>query len=247
MPRLSCTSCALLAHLAVACPTHAAFERPGLSWPAGAELAGVQTVAWRLASERLYRLPDLDCHHLGLASPLGPVVLGLGADLVGPERHRELGLHLGIGAETRPGRLRLSAGAHLLQLAQEGSPPTRRLAPSLGSQVLIRDQWRLSVWMRGAARGLAPPLLSLEATHLVQGEGRLSVALLGDRPPWRLRLHARRRLSPRVDLELGTTSTPRQFRLGLGARAGSCWVRYRIDTHAYLGASHHISVGSARP
>ena len=242
MSRLAGTPWALLTLLTVAPPANAAFEHPGTSWPNGVELAGVQTTAWRLARERLYGLPDLDCHHLALASPLGPVALGLGLDLVGPERHRELSLRLGLGTAAWQGSVRLGGGLHLLQLRQAGGHPVIRLAPSLGSQILVRSHWRLGVWMRRSAPGLAPPRLNVEATRLVQGEGHLHISLSRDRPPWRLRLLAQRHLSPRVDLEIGTTSAPRQFRLGLGTRVRSCWVWYRIDTHAYLGASHQISL-----
>jgi len=233
---------ALLALLTVGRCANAAFERPGASWPGEVTLAEVQDPTWHLAHERLYNVPDLDRHHLGLAAPLGPVVLGLGVDLMGPERHRELALQFGVGAAVRQGRLRLAGGAHLLQLRQSNALLVCRLAPSFGARIRVARQWLLTTWMRGAAPGLAPPLLALEATRLVPGEGDLKVSLCGDRPPWRLRLRARRHLSPRLDLELGTISAPRQFRLGIGARIRSCWIRYHVDTHAYLGASHLFSV-----
>lgn len=242
MSQLASVPWALLALLTVARFANAAFERPGASWHSGVELAGVQGPAWHLAHERLYNMPDLDRHHLGLAAPLGPVVLGLGVDLMGPERHRELALRLGVGADVGQGRLRLGGGVHVLQLKQSNAPLVRRLAPSFGAQIPIFRQWRLAAWMRGAASGLASPLLNLQVTRLVQGEGDLNVALCRGRHPWRLRLRARRHLSPRLDLELGTVSAPRQFRLGAGARVRSCWVRYRVDTHAYLGASHLFSL-----
>lgn len=247
MSHLTRVSWALLALLTVARLANAAFEPPGPSWHSGVELAGVQDASWLLAHERLYSIPDLDRHHLGLAAPLGPVTLGLGVDLTGPERHRELALSLGAGAEVRPGTLSLGGGLHLLQLTQSSTPLARGVAPSLGARIHLTRQWHLTASVRRAVPDLALPLLNLEATHRVQGEGDLSVSLGCDRPPWRLRLRARRHLSPRLDLELGTISAPRQFRLGAGTRVRSCWVRYRVDTHAYLGPSHLFTVCCRSP
>ena len=235
-------------------PVCAAFEWTGPAGTRGAagnpaELAGARGPGWRLSCHRRLGLPELAAH--GVRATWGRSGLGVGASLalLGPDRHRELDLGLGLGQVLPGGRGAAGAGAHLLHLQQAGLPAVRRWVPAAGLALTPGGGWCLAAHGRGGAGGLAAAQVAVGLRRRNETVAVTAVLHRGGSRPWRLHLASEYRLGPAWRVSLGTRSAPRQFELGLSWSRGRLRLSHRLESHADLGPGSHLALegGTADP
>ena len=194
---------------------------------------------WLISHNVPFGLPGLAGHRLAIAHGRRLAAVGLGLSLRGPARHREIALSATVGARLRAQsiwaatltRYRISQGA----VSRQGWGLAFALEVELG------DGLSMVVAARDAAEPFARRRLELRLLRRL-GDDSLSSIAWERRPARadRLQLIAERRIDRRLQLRFGTSSGPRQFIAGAGARAGKTHLDYLIRTHADLGPSHAV-------